>query len=155
MEKFIFCAIWGDNEWDVHADGCQDVQRGLTLGKKPYNVSNGKKIQRIYRDSFIVEGESADKAVEYEIKELDSDFGEGTWNSNYFNIMPCTKKVKIQKEKLYKLSVTESQLVTIQEALEIAIIESGEKTFKDMQKYIKMSREVLENIKKYKNREVE
>ena len=92
MRKFAICSIAGQLEWDVHADGCQDVERGKTLGTKSHNMSNGKKIQRIYNSVHVVEADSVDQAIDNEVQDLNADFGEDTWNPDYFNIMPCAKK---------------------------------------------------------------
>lgn len=94
-QNFVFCTVIGDGSWDVHIEGCQDIKRGLELGKHPRNVSiGGKKITRIYGDTITVSADNVEDAISEEVAELNSDFGENAWSAEYFNIMPCCKKVK-------------------------------------------------------------
>ena len=92
MEKYVFCNLAGQTEWDVHLYGCADIQRGLTIGAGNHNMSHGRKIARIYSDSYVVEAETVDEAISGEIEDLNSDFGEGSWKENSFHVMPCAKK---------------------------------------------------------------
>ena len=95
QKNFVFCTVIGDGSWDVHIEGCQDIKRGLELGKHPRNVSiGGKKIARIYGDTITVSADNVGDAISEEVAELNSDFGENAWSAEYFNIMPCCKKVK-------------------------------------------------------------
>lgn len=95
MSKFVICSVEGDLAWDVHIAGCQDIKRGMTLGRGLRNIDQrGKKIVRIYQESHEVEAKTVQVAIQKEIDSLNSDFGEGTWDENYFTIMPCARKVK-------------------------------------------------------------
>ena len=86
---FVFCVIAGDTQTDVHIEGCKDIQRGLALYGKTMGGHSG---ERAYQDVHVVEANTAEEAVEGEIEELNSDFGEGVWSSQYFTVMPCCRR---------------------------------------------------------------
>jgi len=93
MTKYIFCTIEGALSWDVHSEGCQDIERGLSVSKTGRNIDRrGRKITRVYQDSYIVEAKTVKEAIQFEVEALNEDFGKGTWNSKFFHVKPCVKR---------------------------------------------------------------
>ena len=88
---YTVCSIAGDNGFDVHTASCKDVKRGLSLGRK-YGGGHLTQKVRQYADCNTYEADSAKDVVKHEIRELNSDFGEGVWDEDSFHIMPCIKE---------------------------------------------------------------
>jgi hypothetical protein len=87
-KKFIFCLVAGDTQTEVHIDGCNDIQRGVTK----YNKTLGGHVDRSYQGTTTVIAETVDDAVEKELEKLNEEFGEGQWLEQDFAIMPCCRK---------------------------------------------------------------
>jgi hypothetical protein len=93
--KYVICTIAGDNTFEVHKAGCQDIQRGLTLVRKYHGGHpEGKCKTRQYVDCIEYEASSAREAVREDIEELNADFGKGVWDESSFFIAPCAKNKK-------------------------------------------------------------
>lgn len=94
MPFYTVCSMSGELGFDVHDANCADVKRGLILGRKYHggHTTNANRNMRQYSQCWTYEAKSAEDVVKSEISDLNHDFGKGVWTSDFFHIMPCTKK---------------------------------------------------------------